>query len=128
MGIQDIRFYQLLVKKKFDKLISKLTSEIHLTLLDEYASRTHLAEIRGNIESLLKRGTIAYLLKEYFLEQTSEQEYIDRQCINNILEHANQELGRHSTLNIQLLSALIGAVVAVALMYLGAFLIKLLMP
>lgn len=124
-AIQDTQIYKFWIRRRLSKALGRLTSEIHLALLEEYELRTHLTDERSNIDSSASRDTMAYLVKEYLLEHTSEREYIDRQCVSSALTHVDQELGRHSTLNVQFVSALIGAIIAVSLMYLGAFLIKL---
>ena len=124
MTLQDTPVYKFWVKRKLSKLTSRLTSEIHSTLLREYELRTHLADFRGEIESCTRRDAMAYIIRDYLLELTAKREYIDRECVSDVLRHVDQELGRHSAFNTQLISAFLGALVAVGLMYAGAYLIK----
>ena len=123
--IQETSAYKFLDRKKLSKSITKLSLEIQENLLEEYELRAFLTDERAAIESFTSKDNFAYFFKDYLLEHTVERERIDRECVSNILAHADQEIGRHSAFNIQLVSALVGAVIAVGLMYAGAYLLRL---
>ena len=123
--MQDTSVYKFLYRRKLSKELGKFISEIQMSLLEEYALRTQLTDERRDMESVASRERLAWLIRDYFLEHTRESELIDRECVSGVLTHADQELARHSALNIQVISALLGAGLAVGLMYAGAYLFRL---
>lgn len=128
LGIQEVPIYRFWHRLRMRKSLSRLHLEIHTALVEEHELRVILAEARAQVASRAKTDRVFSLLEDYFLEHLTEAERIDRGSVSSILAHVDQQLGRYSAADVQLLSALIGAIIAVGLMFAGAYLNSLFGP
>lgn len=128
LEIQEVPIYRFWYKQRMRKSLSRLHLEIHTALVKEHELRVSLEDTRAFVASQAKADKVLSLLKDYFLEHLAEVERIDRGSVSSILAHVDQQLNRYSAVDVQLVSAIIGAIIAVGLMYAGAYLNSLFGP
>jgi len=129
LSVNKLSTRAFLEKSKKISELERLSTEISMLLVKEYEISVSLKEAQQLLLLDLSKKRINALLSDYISEHSTEPTRLDRQSISNALLHTDQVLGRQHLFNTQVFSAIIGAIIggiiAVALMYIGVYLSNL---
>jgi len=126
--MRETRFLAIGRRNKLRSSLADSVSQLQRLLADQHRLQYELSGRQSELKSAVGRLSLFRFLRDHFIKNTTMSSSVDRETIASVLQDVDQEMGRHSSFYVQLISAIIGGIIALLGVLLGVCLDRILGP